>query len=532
MAAKKKSRDGSLELDAQDWDYIERVEAQQIKFESSDKGRHKIATQQQRMEPMSMDVAIKQWTKLADQNRDEYDAAHRSGLGLAARTSTAFAAGVSQFLKDFKPLTDAAQAAGPYGSLAVSVLSAVFAIAYAKMKTDDVIMGAMKKAHDRLPGLRMFEEVYRESEINQRQLRAKILLAYTGILELAMQSAYYYQKPGITRWWLATIQPQKFNSLAEKVQDLVSDVRLKCEELLTYSINVIRQGNERLITKNDILLKELADLKASRHDRDLMDLQALLGSSHWTLEGHKQWQAKYAEQLELYRKLYSLFQWMSAEQIALFMARDALSHWHDPDESSMSLLFAVPHPDAQDCPHCWMSPLALHAMHDRPGNGGCTASVILDPLSRSAVDVCAVLAEIESQLLRGMDPALRPDDYFSTLSVPLRKYSTARIGFTDQSIDDALDSLRDSLIVLMQMFPADYTIRIVVDRMDRCGRRDATRFLSILNTAMTKASCRVKIMVVANKIYLDPEAVDLRLFEQRKVHILQETQQFAVPEYY
>ncbi|KAK3671594.1 hypothetical protein LTR78_008517 [Recurvomyces mirabilis] len=532
MAAKKEARDGSLELDAQDWDYIERVEAQQMEFESSGKGRHKVADQQHRIEPMSMDVAIKHWTKLADQNRDEYDAAHRSGLGLAARTSTAFAAGVSQFLKDFKPLTDAAQAAGPYGSLAVSVLSAVFAIAYAKMKTDDVITGAMKKVHDRLPGLRMFEEVYQESEINQRQLRAKILLAYTGILELAMQSAYYYQKPGIARWWLATIQPKKFNSLAEKVQDLISDVRLKCEELMTYSVNVIRQGNERLIAKNDILHKELADLKASSHDRDLMDLQALLGSTHWTLEVHKQWQAKYAEQLELHRKLYSLFQWMSAEQIALFMARDALTHWHDPHQSSMLLIFAVPHPDAQDCPHCWMSPLALQAMHDPPGNRGCTATLILDPLSRSAVDVCEVLAEIQLQLLKGMDPALRPDDYLSTLSVPLRKYSTARNASADQPTDEALESLRDSLTVLMQMFTAEYTVRIVVDRMDRCGRRGATRFLSILHTAMTRANCRVKIMVVANTLYLDPGAVDLQSCEQGKVQILQELQQFKVPDYY
>ena len=46
------------------------------------------------------------------------------------------------------------------------------------------------------------------------------------------------------RWWSATWNPQDFESMASKVQDLVVGVRTQCEELLTWNVNVIRRQNE------------------------------------------------------------------------------------------------------------------------------------------------------------------------------------------------------------------------------------------------------------------------------------------------
>jgi hypothetical protein len=51
---------------------------------------------------------------------------------------------------------------------------------------------------DRLPGFRVYQEIYDEDNELQTDLRKKILLAYMGFIDLAIEITFYYMRGGLS----------------------------------------------------------------------------------------------------------------------------------------------------------------------------------------------------------------------------------------------------------------------------------------------------------------------------------------------
>jgi len=197
--------------------------------------------------------AVVYWNNFSEQAKVEFDVQHDMGWRYWAKSAQTIAAAAGQFLKDFKPLVEFVSNANPFGGLAVGAISGLFAIAQSKRKTDDIVAIAIAGMMDRLPGYHMLQDVYKERNPHQSRLRKKILIAYGGVIELSIASAKYYLQPGVTRWWLATWNPEKFTLLADKVQGYAVAVVMQREELLTWAVNEIKKEGKKQTCKIDEL---------------------------------------------------------------------------------------------------------------------------------------------------------------------------------------------------------------------------------------------------------------------------------------
>lgn len=63
-----------------------------------------------------------------------------------------------------------------------------------KSVTDDHIASAIADNKDRLPGLWMYEEIYSNHNDRGLRVKGKILLAYGGLIDLAIEAMKYYLK--------------------------------------------------------------------------------------------------------------------------------------------------------------------------------------------------------------------------------------------------------------------------------------------------------------------------------------------------
>ncbi|KAL9625327.1 MAG: hypothetical protein Q9160_000390 [Pyrenula sp. 1 TL-2023] len=179
-------------------DKLCKVDAAQKEFHDWLKKKNLISEEEKRcLDYESYHDVASHWAGLSEQTKINFD--RQRGWRRWARKYQSFAAGADQFMKDFNPIVEWAQAAGgPYSGLAIGTICALFTIAGNKSTTDDVISSAIAGVKDRLPGFQMYKEIYKEREEWTDRLNKSILLAYTGFIELAIEATKYYLKTDLS----------------------------------------------------------------------------------------------------------------------------------------------------------------------------------------------------------------------------------------------------------------------------------------------------------------------------------------------
>ncbi len=132
-----------------------------------------------------------------------------------------------------------------------------------KSEMEQQISTALRGVKDRLPGFRIFQQIYsNDSDLDEEArmaLRRNILLAYVEFIDMVMEIVKYFLRGSlrksvdqhwqimadqkIGRWTIAILQPSKFKEMSEVVQERVLAVRLACEELASVNISQIKAKN-------------------------------------------------------------------------------------------------------------------------------------------------------------------------------------------------------------------------------------------------------------------------------------------------
>lgn len=65
-----------------------------------------------------------------------------------------------------------------------------------KNAIEEELSSAIEGIRDRLPGLKMYQAIYRENNQLELDLQKKILFAYLAFIELSMEITKYFTQPG------------------------------------------------------------------------------------------------------------------------------------------------------------------------------------------------------------------------------------------------------------------------------------------------------------------------------------------------
>lgn len=72
------------------------------------------------------------------------------------------------------------------------------------MDIEEETSSALEGVKDRLPALRMFQEIYGYENQIEADLQKQILFAYLAFINLSMEIINYYIQPGLRKWSFAS----------------------------------------------------------------------------------------------------------------------------------------------------------------------------------------------------------------------------------------------------------------------------------------------------------------------------------------
>ncbi|KAJ2901776.1 hypothetical protein MKZ38_001396 [Zalerion maritima] len=494
---------------------------------------------------------VDSWSKTAGSSRLAFDKKHEKGWGRWSQKYESISVGVCDFLRDIRPLLDAVNdVGGPYTGTAIGTITAVFFLSGSKYTLEEEIAQALEGIKDRLPGFRMYAEIYSKNHGLEVDLRKKIVQAYIAFMELCVAITRYYLQTGFQRWTTATFTPSKLRDLSDDANNAVLMVRGKCEELLNWNMAQARrdiaktlENNERLLQDNKRLEKKIDDLRQSRTNDLILRIKSGLRLATWTLESHQEAFSKlktlmsYAMADEEYR-----YEQMALGRIERFRKTNTFLSWDAEGESRLLLLVGENHDSLiYESRNCWVSPFALnlidrltpsHSAHDAlpptpppsdiatcPATGAVCASFVFHSRSirESPITMYDVVSVIALQLICTCREMLCEKQ--ETLDEVLAAFTEAREKMNSSGYEDEcalINTARDLLISVLDLFDETDTVYIVLDRIDRCREVDHYDFLELLGDIVGRScngeqkACAVKVLAVANREGWEGECESIR----------------------
>ncbi|KXT09871.1 hypothetical protein AC579_6743 [Pseudocercospora musae] len=489
--------EGGLQYDlSQDeWDRIKHVERLQADVHSKLSGMQASQHVRAAMKLDSPEQLAAFWVDNSKTAKSDWDTKHRKGWRLWVKRYQDFSQAANKFLQDFGPIVAIVKAAGPYGELAIGIISVLFTVAESKSDMDDLIASTIASIKDRLPGFRMYQEIFEEKDEHQRRLVRKIMLAYASFMELTIQAVQHYLHSGLRRWLVAAFDPDAFKQLADNVQLAILDVRLQCEEVTIKNVNDIRRQNERLANM-------VARLEEDNGNRNLLTIQRSFRRSFWTHESHSQKLDEHNASIEFDRSSQSLLVNMWPALIARYREQQFFQSWEKTHEPAV--LIIVGRNYLTLARHCWMSPLAMCLVRELGARSQVCASYIFD-ISKGA-NIHDAMPELLLQLLRRKKSALGQGEFLNALCATIEKY---------QHVNERSSALRSAVYqvlgeiatMTLESFAREETVYIILDRVDRCHStfRGRKELLEMLVRMAEKASCCVKVLVIASSFDWDIE---------------------------
>ncbi|ORY63321.1 uncharacterized protein BCR38DRAFT_475297 [Pseudomassariella vexata] len=442
------------------------------------------------------------WTGLAEQSHFRFDERHQKGIRRWTRKYQGFSKGVSSFMQDISPMLDIVNGLFPPASgFAVGTISGLFKanglIAERKSYMEEQTWAAIEEVKDRLPGFRMYQEIYSEEADMNRDLRKKIVFAYMAFVELSMSITKYYLQPGYVRWMSALSNPGKFQYMTDRVNMLVVGIRTRCEELQSLSISQLRESNKSLLDK----LENIERDKAITH---LMQLQELLGVPEWTPEAQQQNLAHYRRLLDYERDRESIYEQMRSGSVERFQSESDFAEWKSSKASKFLVLIGVNHRSISEGKrHCWISPIALD-LGDRLSRNPLAffALYVFPPLQSTSIHIALPILLV--QLLRLLRSKLAGNEQLEGLLAAAKYYS----GWKDQGDKDddtsghlkKLEALTSLTTRCIRLLEPNETVYLILDRVDQCQEEDQYDLVRILVDMMSQVQCTVKVLMVADHV--------------------------------
>ncbi|KAJ3847563.1 hypothetical protein EV368DRAFT_69004 [Lentinula lateritia] len=448
------------------------------------------------------------WSDRSTGAESQFKLQHRTGWKLWTKKAQEFSEGALSFMQDLKPLFDIVTGMGiPYVGLATGTVTMLFTFSGKKNTIEEELSSAIEGIRDRLPGLKMYQAIYRENNQLELDLQKKILFAYLAFIELSMEITQYFTQPGYRCWSTAFFNSSKFKDMTVDVYKSLSDIRLRCEELVGLRIDILVHGMESLKSRNEQLHAKIEELRQDRNTAHLLEIQNVLGLGSWTPVIHRKMLAEYRTRLFYEHDEEVIYQQMTQKEIEQLQCTIPFADWAKPNFSSVLILRGINNENlSQGKIHNWLSPLPLHLIsqfYKDGANPQYHATHIFDPADPASRSLFKALPVILLQLLwpHRANLGSNVDRQYETLMAALHDYIACPLSRSDEKAQ-ALGNLAAQVIGFYK--GERCPVYIVLDRVDQCT---GTIIIMIcvygLGTMSGNGKVNVKAEIVMKQKFLD-----------------------------
>ncbi|KAJ3984380.1 hypothetical protein F5890DRAFT_1517579 [Lentinula detonsa] len=441
------------------------------------------------------------WSDMSKNTESDFNILHQSGWKLWTKKYQNFSEGASSFMRDLKPIFDIVTGMGvPYAGLAIGIINGLITFAGKKNTMENQISSAIEGIKDRLPGLKMYQAIYTGNNELETDLQKKILFAYLAFVDLSMDIMKYFIQPGYRRWGTALFKSGSFTTMTSNIYSSLSDIRLRCEELIGLRIDTLVRGMDALKTQNQVLLARIDELQQDQTTAHVLEIQDVLDLASWTPEHHHKKLAEYKSRLlyEQHEEL-GIYQQMTGHEIEKLRGTDAFVDWARPSSSGVLILRGINNENLSESKiHNWLSPFALDIadwIHKRSPSPN--AVYIFDSADHASRSIFKAIPMVLFQLLWFQRPKLgsKSKGHYEALMAALHQYASLPLSQGDGNLKvQALGSLATQVVHLYE--GEKQPVYIILDRVDQCS--DHYELMNILvNRMMRESTSFIKILLVA-----------------------------------
>ncbi|TQV94675.1 hypothetical protein V2A60_005700 [Cordyceps javanica] len=394
------------------------------------------------------------WLDISKHGKDDLERARQRGWKKWAARYQTFGCGVLGFMKDWDPFVNA--------------------VAKNKDETESSIATAFMSIRDRIIGFKMYQDIYKESNALESDLRAKIVDAYSAVITLAIEATWYYKGGGLRRLLRTIGDSGKFKRLASDVEDSIVAIRLRCDDLLSQNVHGLEQKMD------DLAWNEFCSAWKLAH----------LSSDQSRVEGLALYRRDLSHNL---RPDMDQFSARDHQRLA-FEASSQHRTWADPGRSAVLILVGYTEQSiATFQPYCWLSPWVLDLIGRCRRERRHHAYYIL-PAKGEVVALERVVATLLLQLVRLKMPALRDDD--ARRRGLMDAYAAA--ADTRQPAGQRVGASRALAPAVLALFDEGERVDVLVDRLDKCAAAQRVALLDVLGAMARAARCTVKVVVIVS----------------------------------
>ncbi|KAH7033535.1 uncharacterized protein B0I36DRAFT_110300 [Microdochium trichocladiopsis] len=393
----------------------------------------------------------------------------RSPNGVQSKVNT-FAMSAQDLFHSMAPLVDSLKDAGvPYVGIVLGTLSFFFLIVRNRFGIEEKIVSTLLIIQRRLPGIRMYQDIYDGDHELDHDLRSQLVEAYHRFSEFCITSTRFYARGKLSRWFASLKRPSSVDEAAAHVEQAVTNVRLLCEELLNKRVHQMSRTMDAMKVLAERKQNEINELKMSiqalQEEKDLSKLEHIRVALNAPVTSAQQALDEIATvRSELDHELRHMptVSLDAVENHAEFLQWQTSSH-------SQILVFAT-HNHVLSALHCWVTPAVLNyfatlsagpdvAVHYLFGNTG-KDETFNDVVSRLAY-----------QLVSKNKSIRRDERLWAKLQLSISRYQSVR----DKALlratgvpSDLVDEAKTLLEAILDTFDKGTTVRVLIDRANDC----------------------------------------------------------------
>lgn len=443
-------------------------------------------------------AAFKDYWEETNSAKEKFDRSHEKGCGLWAKRYQSSAAVIQPFVNDFSPIIQIVRDFGaPYGAIAVGTMSLLFAVAGNKNGIEKSLASTLSSIQDRLPGLKLYQNIYNENAELDIALQSRIVSAYRGFMHFCIAATKYYKSGGSRRWLRALSPTGSLSDTADEVQDDIVQIRHLCEELLNKNVDIIKRSNMELKQDNVDLKAQITELQKGHDYNRLNEVQRFLNLDEFSEEAHRKEWDTHVQAVDTDDDLNAeILQQMRGPELDSFRASEDYQSWRYSKRSCLLILSGSNDDSILGVHQCWLSPIAAAAVKhfDQQEPRPLYAYYALPQNGKLLHDVVSVIL---LQLLRQKSGALRDEKRHAELRSELGKLNQRGMNEGDRVLAMERVALR-----VIDFFDESETLYIVVDRADRCRDFKTVDHRKVLLKIFIKmveaARCKLRVLTVIN----------------------------------
>ena len=269
----------------------------------------------------------------------------------------------------------------------------------------------------------------------------------------------------------------------------------------THGLNFSKGYNRKstvslLAVLEALLLKAIpTDLTTNVKNRNLIELQKMLGIEEWYATKHLEDLESYRESIVREQRLETGYEQMYPDNIKRLREDEALAAWCQGDMgcSAKSLLILTGISNSLIAPmkrHCWLSPFAINTINRLTKESATVAFYIFREPDHTSIKEAVPILIFHLLSSRSHDMG----DHQLALAAEAQRFLTHK-GRPD-SYEKCIASLRRLLVQAVRVFGEEDEVHIVLDRVDMCDNMQRDDLLRMLVEGMNTAACSIKVLVV------------------------------------